>query len=580
MSDEKIDGIVSFAGGMNSAADPYTIGENQYVYSVNQVIPKSSSGIETRKGFRPIKIIFETSSFEEIWTCGNPQGCGTYKTTKGDVVLVYSVGGYIYELTGNKYIMNAVVINKDNQYDSEIKHHWISPVPNGAIINDGIEAALFTDGLDAKKLNPNKREIGPGLMGVYVQNRFWYVKPNKKEIWASTINQPMSLDEALIDNIYGVILPEDGEINAIGKQQTAGRDAIGGNLVFGTSGDIYSVDVRGPRNNWGSIGGRGTGFVDNILPRIGSIGGNSFETFGGNVFFRNATHGLVSINQSRADFQSKDSYTSHSIEASLFFDNDTKSFLSSCYTKAYRKSLYTTIAPELRDGFVYWNGLIVKTPDPYYGRQSRDNNNIDIVESIFTGLRPWNIQTSGNTDQSFFVLSYDYDCKNRLYIYDESLLNDIDNNGKSVVIESQLATRFFDFKQPLYQKINKSRIYTLDNIQKDTTVAISTRTSNYGAFENNVSLDFKLSNACDEKEALTCSKCPEVRENVSVSPDKKQAFGFQDLFVIKGWCALKKYIRVSSLKPFDLTLTRNETSARPVPEKCNEAKIFSYKISQ
>lgn len=576
MNELKPEGYISFNGGMNSSVSPSVLGKDQYVYSVNCVLPKSNEGIQTRFGFRNIDIKFQTTAHRKIFETGNPQGCGFYKKLNGEYVLLYSVNGFIFELTGNNFLKTARILNLDDQNDPEIKHCWITRVPGGAIINNGFNAPLFTDGDSYIRTKESKREIGPGLMGAYIQNRFWYVTPNRKEVRASTIKQPTSFDEAIVDNIFGVITPEDDSIiTGIGKLGTIARDAAGGNLAFATEKDFYSADVRGPRSTWGAAAQQGTGFVDNILPGIGAVSGNSFETANGNIYFRNPIYGLVSLNQGRADFQNRDSYTNHSIEGSLFFDNDSRHMLDSCYTKAYNKSIYTTVAPEYNcERFVYWNGIIVKTPDPYYGKQKDQQQ--DIIESVFTGLRPWNINVVGDVGQSMFVMSLDYDCINRLYLYDETLHVDLNHKNEQIIIESQLRTRSFDFSQPLFPKKPEHKFYSLSNIKKDTTITVSSRVTDTSEFKEASKLTFKTSKGDG---FINCNKCEESIDNVSLPENKTDRFfTIQDNIVIKGWCAFKRYIRLAEIIPFDKIVYKEQVKKEA--DKCDTTKIYTHRISQ
>ena len=578
MSDIKVDGYANFNGGMSTSVGPSVLSKNQYVFSVNCIIPKSSDGIQTRFGFRNIIIKFDISKYKEIWDNGNPQGCGSYRNKKGEVVLVYSISGYIFELTGNSFIKNAKVINQEDQNNPLIKNCWMTRVPGGIIINNGFDLPLFTNGEKVVRPKESKREIGVGLMGAYIQNRFWYVTPNRKEIRASTIKQPLSFDEAILSNIYGVVAPEeDSKITAIGKLGTIARDAAGGNLAFATERDFYSADVRGPRGFWGSAAQQGTGFVDNILPGIGAVSGNSFETVNGNIYFRNPVYGLVSLNQGRSDFQNKDSYTDHTTEGSLFFDNDTSHMLDSCYTKSYKKSIYTTIAPEYNcDKFVFWNGIIVKTPDPYYGRNKEQQQ--DVVESVFTGLRPWNINITDSVDQQMFILSRDYDCVNRLYLYDENTTSDINSKNERVLIESQIRTRSFDFEQSLFPKSPENKFYSLSNIRKNTTIIISSRESESSEFKEYSKLNFVVED-CSNKKLSSCGSCHDSIENISLSENSSNRFfSIQDNIFIKGWCLFKRYIRVAKIMQFDKIVYKEQIKREK--EKCDKSKIFTYKISK
>lgn len=577
MNTLKVDGYSSFSGGMDSSRGPSIIDKNQYIYSVNCFIPKSNDGIATRKGFREVNIRFQNKDQEEIFSTGNFQASGNYINSKGDSVLIYVIGGYFFELKGNKFQKDATILNYFDQNDPNQYHNYIIQVPSGLIINDGYSAPFYTSSYETRRTKPRKREIGAGLMGVYVQNRLWFVRPNGIEIWASTIKQPLSMDEAIIDNIYGITCPEENErITAIGKQGTARRDAVSGNLCFTTHSDFYSADVRGARTSWGIVGGQGTGFVNNTIPGVGASSHTSFESFNSNIFFRNPRFGLVSLNQTLSEFTSRDTVSDQMIEASLFFDNDTKRFLNSCHTKKYKKSLFTTIAPEHRNGFVFWNGLIVKTPDPYYGKNAQDNKYTDIVESVWTGIRPWDIQVVNELDEKMFILSLDHDNVNRLYFYDETLNYDVCGSGISE-IESKILTRSQDFSQPFLLKKLDSQIYSLSNINQDTRIVWYNRFNDGEDFRIVSDLSFKINN----KEGIDCERKQETRESVSIGSIKNSFYSVQDLIVINGSASIQRSVKTASIEPLSKSLYRES----PVINKkesqyCYPESVFTYKLCQ
>lgn len=570
----KVDGYSSFSGGMDSSRGPSVIDKNQYVYAVNCIIPKSDDGVATRKGFRPIHIDFRTKKEEEIFKTGNPQGCGWYKSKKGNIIIIYVIDGYFFELTGPRFRKKSRILNLGDQNDPNQRHVFVSQVPNGVIINDGYDAPFYISDYETRRTRPSKREIDAGLMGVYVQNRFWYVKPDRKEIFASTIKQPISLDEAIIDNIYGISVPEDDqEICAIGKQGTSGLDAVGGNLAFATARDFYSADVRGARTNWGVVGGRNSGFVKNTVPGVGAISHTSFAQFNGNIFYRNPVFGLVSLNQALSDYNNKDAVALQTIEASLFFESDYKKLLDSCYTIKYKKSVLTTVTPKHRNGFVYWNGILVKTPDPYYGKQAQDNKYIDIVESVFTGLRPWNIQSIGDVEETLMVLSYDYDQTTRLYAYDESIDHDICGN-KIIPIESKLLTKSFDFSQQILQKSLISQTISFSNITRDTRFTLYSRPKDSGNFQFVTDLTFNVFNR------LGFTPYPhESRDNVNIPSINELFFVTQDLIVWTGSATLRRLIKESDISTLDRTMYE-EKSLKYTKPNCIPEKVYTYRLCQ
>lgn len=580
---KKIDGYVSFIGGMDTSRSPSLLAENQYVLSVNMVIQKSKEGIATRAGWRNIEIEFDRPFTKDIFENGNPQGCGWFFDGL-NIIQLFSISGYIIELRKkNNYIKSARILNRDFQNNPNIRNVYITRVPLGAIINDGESSAIYTNGTDTIRTSFKKKQIGSGLMGAYIQNRFFYVLPNRKEIYASTINDPISLEEAYIDNIYGFRVPEDNEfITAIGKQGTIAKDAVGGNLAFSTDTDFYSVDVRGARKSWGALAGYGVGFVNNTLPGLGAVSGYSFESFNGNVFYRNNIFGFVNLNQGRSEFQNRDSFTNHTIEASLFFDTDHEEFLNRCYTVGYKKSLYTTVSPFHKDGFVYWNGIIVKTPDPYYGKE--ENAPTNIIESVFTGIRPWSLLVTSNENrQEMFCLSYDFDGKNRLYFYDHNINHDIGSGNKIIDIESKLITRFLSFKNPMFQKIGSRQFYSLSNISRDTELKILTRISEKSNFEQQWCCEHKINTHCIMNGKLSFESNKQDRDHINFSSDPKNQgryFIKQDYIKMKGSASIVRLIRQSDIVDFDSTVYKCSNEDNNKHESFHGIKIFDYKISQ
>lgn len=574
---QKVDGYSSFSGGMDSSRGPSIIDKNQYVYAVNCTLTKSDDGIAVRKGFRNISVKFQTSTEEEIFSNGNFQASNNYINEKGEFVLLYVIDGYFFEIKGRGFQRNGRILNYQDQNDPNQKHNYITIIPGGAIINDGYSAPFYTSSFENRRTRPKKREIAAGLMGCYVQNRLWFVRPGRKEIWASTIKQPLSMDEAIIDNIYGIACPEDDQkIVAIGKQGTSRISAVSGNLCFATLKDFYSADVRGARTSWGISGGSRTGFVNNTIPDIGAVSHTSFEAFNSNIFFRSHRFGLISLNQSLAEYNSKDNISQQTIEASLFFDNDTKHFLDSCHTKKYGKSLYTTIAPEHRNGFVFWNGILVKTPDPYYGKNAQDNKYTDITEGVFTGIRPWDIQVISSLEEQMCILSHDHDSINRLYVYDESLNYDICQN-KQIDIEAKILTRSQDFSQPFLTKKLDAQIYSLTRLNQKTNIIWFNRFNEMDDFKQVSDLTFSPI----ELPGINCNRKPEGRDNVSIGHLKDSFFNVQDLIVIKGSVTLKRSVKTAIIESLSKSIFKESSPyTRKIENRCIPESVFSYQLCQ
>lgn len=582
-----VDGISDWSGGMDTSRSAFAIGANQYALGVNVDIPNTHGGITNRKGFRNIFIEFENSVTEEIYRNGNIQGEGWYFDGLKARYLV-SVDGWIFEfIFVSKYRCEARIRNTSHRNNPDNTHCWITRVPNGAIVMDGESSALYITRNNIVRTNPKKNQIGSGRGGVWVQNRFWYIRDDCKNIYGSTINDPISLQEAYDANIYGFISPEDEDyITAIGKNKTIARDALGGNLAFSTYKNLYTADVRGDRALFGKTNGSGVGFVDNSVPDIGAVSSYSFESFNGNIFFRNNNYGLLSTKQAQYQFVNLDSYFSHSIEANLFFERDSKILLSKCYTRGYNSKLYTTIAPEVKGKFTYWNGLVVYAPDIYYSSEEKAPRRF---EGIFTGIRPWCVTVSDTQKEGSKMLihSYDFDGVNRFYLYDEGLNYDVDKDFKKREIESKVLTRAFIHQYVSSLKITTKAFYALDGIARDLLIEILTRPSDRGKLNKMWSITHSASECCFSKTKVG-NRCfnprpihPEQREMVVVSTDPETINKFfvrQDLFKFKGPFTLKRWVRIAIISDTNTTVY-SEPSNKCINEY-EEFKIYDYQLSK
>ena len=571
------DGNTSFIGGMDTSRSPSLISKNQYVTSVNMQISRGKEGIQTREGFKCLRLLFDTEQQKEAFQNGNVQGIGNYfNTYYNSNVIVLSISGFIIELVrkfGNVY--NVKFTNFRN--NPNLKKCYISEVPQGVIISDGQSAPIYLFGNSRGRTIPSNKQIGPNHGGVYVQNRFWYINEEKKIVLGSTIQDPLSMEEAILANIYGFRIPDDiEELVAIGKQKTISRDVTGGNLAFSSTRTNYAVDVRGDRSRWGNQSGIGS--VDNVINDVGAVSPFSYESANANIYFRNAAYGLMSTRSSQYQFTNNDSLSPVSIESSTVFDNDTSEFLDHCYTKFYKTKLFTTVGPQIKDGFVYWSGMLVMSPDIYFA--TKDRSEINRVESIYTGVRPYGMTVSKDRNgvDNMFIISYDHDGINRMYIIDDEVDYDTDKDGKIVEIESKIQTRLYNFGESITPKIAYEQFYSFDS-NRDMFLEIYSRDSSKGFYRKTWSADHIIKNPGNSKCLFPFNATNPSNLQVIFSDDESEFYERQDLFVVKGPINLLKHIRVASPEVLDTTVNSNQSFVREKSKECNSPeKIYSYKI--
>lgn len=479
MANLQTDGNISWEGGMDTSMSPDDLPKNKYSKAGNMIIPDSLAGLETRKGMRCCNLKFRTKKEEQLYRYGSVEGIGHF-VSGNQFYLTHVVNGVVFrfqEVAYGTYYCVGININFPNY--QRYSQHWNNKIPNGCIINNGFDLPILVTSNTARRLDPDKKEMGIGKMGVYVQHRYFQVDQSGRIIVASDFNQPTKIEEQSIVGNIGFAAPDDSEtITAIGKQKTLMNYIEGGNLVFSTNEDIYSCDVRGDRASWNSLG-TNLGKVSETIPGFSAISSYSFEPFNSNIYFRSVEYGLADLKQSEYQFAQLDTLSYQSTEASLYFNNDTDWMLDRCYTKSYGKRLLTTIAPELsNDGGIYWNGILSYHPSAIIeGRQAQHR-----YESVWTGVRPWGMTVvkAPSRRPILFIHSYDSDGSNRLYMMDDSIDYDIDQFGDKIEIRSFVETRGYIFENPLLHKKCTKRVLKSNPVERTISFTAYARPEIYG----------------------------------------------------------------------------------------------------
>lgn len=564
-SDIASDGTLSWTGGMDTSRSPEEIAENQYSKACNVIIPSSLGGISCRFGFHCASLEYESRQTENIFRKGSIQGEG-YFESNGRIYAIVVIDGYVLKLkkVGQKrYYVTNINFNDRNQQTSIA---WVITIPNGCIVNNGIDYPIHITENSSRRTNPSEGEIGISRMGVYVQNRLFYVDQSGRRVLASDFLQPtkFTLEGT---NIFGFICPdEDEEITAITKQKSILNYAEGGNLIWSSHKDIYSADVRGTRSDWANLQSR-VGKTTETVPGFSSCSSNAFESFNSNVYFRSKQYGIANIKQSEYQFVNLDTVSDQAIEASYYLDNDTDWMLDKCYMRSCNNRLFTTVAPVVReDGSVYWNGLLSFHPAANY---SNVGNIPRRFESVFTGVRPWCITVikAASFRDEMLIYSYDNDGVNRLYIMDENTNYDVNEQGSVVEIEGFIETKSYNSKAPFLLKSAESRFYRLNSIDRSLNVAVYSRPEIQGEWVEMWRTKHLVCRTLIEDGVLIPqSHKPQTRSHVSMPEEKfsncyalgKDYLSMQYRFEFKGPLNLESIILINKYKVFENTVAKQE----------------------
>ena len=598
------DGNLSFDGGMDASKHPSMIRPNGYFSGINLYIPREGGGITQRGGFHCQHIDWSQSpSGKEIYEHGHIQGEGWYWSA-GEVALLRSVSGYVVEFREiSEGFWSGKLLNGGNPNDSKTTKAWFTRIPGGSILNDGVKLPMIISNGSYRRSDPSNGEITTGRMGVYVQNRFFYVDPTGSFIQASDFRQPYSIRNSSATNIHGFLNPQDeNEITAIGRQKAllgSANSALIGTLAWSDGENLYGADVRGDRQNW-EILNSNIGKVNQSVPSVGATSSYSFENFNTNLYFRNADYGLCDLRQSQYQFVREADFESQSIEVAKWFGNDTDWMLDQCYTRKYKNRLYTTTGPQISDdGYVYWNGLVVSHPNP---GGVQENDIPRRYETLITGVRPWCITSTfpPTFKKELFVDSYDPDGVNRLYKYKDDVNFDLNSRGDRIEIESMLETRAYESGLKNEPKNTFHRQYSLGGLYRDVNIQIYTRPEGYGQYMKQFDRTHRVQHSCSMKSSSNISPCfrpmpikPQERSNVPVenepSNDSKNPdyaggvnhYSRQYLFKFKGPFRLYKFLTLSKAVDFSKAIvTQGDEDAKTNPYIYLGLNEFEYSIHE
>jgi hypothetical protein len=559
------DGNVSWIGGMDSSRHPTEIADIQYSNACNLVIPDSFGGIKVRPGIHNININFNTRDAKRIYETGTIRAQGWFESN-GITYLIVLVDGYVMRMTralGSTFKAECVNLNSPNAHPTE--YGWVITIPNGCIVNNGMDFPLFITATTQRRLDPAKGELSIGRMGVYMHGRLFYVDQSAKQILASDFMQPtkFTLEGT---NIFGFMNPDaEDKIVAIGKQKTVMNYAEGGNLIWSSYSNIYSADVRGPRDLWANLGTR-IGKTTEVVPDFSAASSNSFESFNGNIYFRSRKFGLADLAQTSNQFNSFDSYSNQSREASYYFSNDTDWMLSQCYTRSCNGRLFTTTSPQLKDdGSIIWNGILSFNPSASYVNQGAIPRRF---ESVFTGVRPYGLTVvkSENQRDKMYIHSHDKDGINRLYSLEEDSDFDIAPGGQLKEIEGFIVTKGYNFKNPFMLKKANKRIYRLNEIPRSVSLCVYSRAESSGQWVQFWGTEHKIGRIRTEELRLTLEPTKDqTRSFVSMTDErfgechKGDAFySIQYRIEFKGPINLDSFIVTAGLFSNDVTPWRHE----------------------
>lgn len=580
------DGTFSFWGGMDLSRAVYELDPRQYSNGVNIAITPVGDNVSPRPGWHFQGIRWASDKERDYFENGNVQGGGWYFDGSRNCLAISVAGRIFYIRQEGMGKWRGRCVNLGSPNNPTRTKVWSCRIPGNRIVLSDGQARPYVLGLDGTvyRPDPSKGEMYPCQAMAYVQNRLWWVDSEGKILYGSDIQNPLSIQEAIDASVFGFVPGDDREtITAVGQSRYINRDLNGGELVFSTENNVYSVNVQAdcPRQQWGYQSGVGT--VRLVIPDSGATSAFSFASYNTNLFYRTRSLGVANYRQVQAQWANNDELISNSIEVDFYYSRDTEWMLDQCWSVNYKGRLLTTTSPTLANGYVYWRGLISMNPAPYYGAVQRLPRRF---EGLWTGVRPWCLLHQNGASEKLYTISYDGDGKNRLYMMADNDRFDIEPNGRKKHIKCVLETRAYAFGSPYTMKITDRRFYTLDRIKSNVNVKGYSRSTLGGAWTEFWTIEHKLPVCCatpsGEENCYPFNiVAPETRNEFYITGEREKCSLYsyrQFRFEFVGEFELSAIGLLATVQPESSTVVCKEPDRLGATEPACELKLFDYII--
>lgn len=407
------DGDTRFAKGMDSVSDPFTLGPESYVYSLNMV--NRGGAMQARPGYRVVMTLPE----------GVAQGLKVFLPRKGDPVMLGIVAGKAYA-TKNPFksytqVQGAELYSKATKVWHAMTTQSVERNPDDSLklisprkllfLQDGVSPPLYYDGnVISAVTGPNKTPQGTAM--AWAGSRLWVA--NGERLYAGDIGDPTTFLEQTVNQLGGIsyyLLPDS--ITAMAPLPGAASQTKNPLVCFTrTSTSLFRANILN-RNLWPTT----EDFQSDIFPNIGCTSDRSIVNHSGMLWWFSdfGTMRLDSASNSyisgRMDFVDREmTRSSQNLHEDL-----------SCVASAHFENFLLTSVP---------HASLKNEHTWVYDSNTNDRLNEEFPSawaSIWTGINPVeyaSVTVNGRT--RLFCLSADNDGQNRIY---ELFTDDRRDNG-------------------------------------------------------------------------------------------------------------------------------------------------------
>ena len=407
------DGDTRFAKGMDSVSDPFTLGPESYVYSLNML--NRGGAMKSRPGHRVVLTLPD----------GVPQGLKVFHPRKGNPVMLPIIAGKVYvtkkPFTDYTQVAGAELYAKSEQVWHAMTTQSVERNPDDSLklitprkllfLQDGVSPPLYYDGhVLTAVTGPNKTPQGTVM--AFAGSRLWVA--NGERLYAGDIGDPTTFLEQTVNQLGGIsyyILPDS--ITAMAPLPGAASQTKNPLVCYTrTSTSLFRANILN-RNLWPTI----EDFQSDIFPNIGCVSDRSVVNHSGMLWWF-SDFGTVRLDSAHnSNVSGRMDYVDREMTRSSSNLNEDLSKVASTH---FENFMLTSVPHASLKNEHTW----------VYDSNTNDRLNEEFPSawaSIWTGINPVeyaSVKVNGRT--RLFCLSADDDGKNRLY---ELFTDDRRDNG-------------------------------------------------------------------------------------------------------------------------------------------------------
>lgn len=396
--------------GISSALDSELIPQNQLAWLRNGRI---RGGKQHTRPFLRQRLVLPD---------GLVQGGSYFSVQNGMIVM--QIAGRIYRIrigtTDAGFSYEEIPLSFLNS--PTLPTAWMVETVGSLVIQDGQSNAIIYDGSTARRADVSQSEVPLGRMMAYGNGRLW-VAINTNEVVAGDIKTNVFQSELKFTETQyfqgGGAFYFPTQITALKFLPSSGAAGYGSLAVFGLERtDMIRADIA-YRDLWATM----PGFIQPLLLSTGSIGQYGVCEVNQDLYWRDADGGIRSIRTAVADETGGPGLTPLSQEVSRITEYESVQRLVNCSAISFGNRLLMTASPFINKyGKTSFRDIISLDFSPISSMRGKSFPSYDgewdglLFDLLLTGK--FNGQKRG------FVVSTDYDGKNRLWEFVESQQTD------------------------------------------------------------------------------------------------------------------------------------------------------------